>query len=126
MGVKRRWHRPSDAVQRSPRWPALRLAALRRDDFKCVQCGARGRLEVDHKVPVRSAPEMAFELGNLQALCRSCHSKKTRLEMGFPALSEARQQWRNSVRALMRDGHHDHKQYEASHVAVDQNSAPSV
>ena len=60
MGVT--WNRPSAPVIRSPRWPALRLAAKRRDDWRCVQCGARGRLEVDHVKPVRTHPELAFDL----------------------------------------------------------------
>jgi 5-methylcytosine-specific restriction endonuclease McrA len=85
---------------------------LRRDDFKCVHCGARGRLEVDHKIPVRLAPERAFDLDNLQALCRSCHSRKTRLEVGLPPLSESRQQWRDSVRAMMRDSQFTHQHHK--------------
>lgn len=104
MGMRQRYDRHSAAVQRSPRWAVIRLEVLRRDDFKCVCCGARGRLEVDHKIPVRLAPDRAFELDNLQALCRPCHSQKTRLEVGLPPLSEGRQQWRNSVTAMMRDG----------------------
>ena len=59
MGVKR-FKRFSAHVTRSKRWPALRLQALRRDGFRCVKCGARGRLEVDHVEPVRNAPERAF------------------------------------------------------------------
>lgn len=98
------YHRHSAKVTRSKQWQALRFEALRRDGFACVQCGARGRLEVDHKVPVRYAPELSFDLGNLQSLCRRCHSKKTRLEVGHPPLSAARQAWRDSVAAMMRDG----------------------
>ena len=95
MGVK--YHRYSSAVLRSPRWAALRLAAKRRDRWACMQCGAKHRLEVDHVKPVRTHPDLAFDLGNLQTLCGKCHGRKTRLECGHPPLSPERQKWRQLV-----------------------------
>lgn len=95
----KQYHRPSRAVQRDPRWPALRLAAKRRDGWQCVQCGGRQRLEVDHRQAVRDAPDLAFDLTNLQTLCAACHGRKTRLEMGFDPLHPERAKWR----ALLRD-----------------------
>ncbi|WP_297973114.1 HNH endonuclease signature motif containing protein [uncultured Amaricoccus sp.] len=98
------WHRPSEAVCRTPRWRALRLQALRRDGFRCCDCGARGRLEVHHVEPVRTHPELGFDLGNLRSLCGSCHAQVTRVEMGGAPLSPARIEWRNAVRQLERGG----------------------
>ncbi len=94
MGVIRygRW------VYRDRRWPALRLAAKRRDGWKCVICGARYRLEVDHIKPVRCHPESAFSLDNLQTLCGRCHGAKTRREIGHAPLPPERQKWRQLVR----------------------------
>lgn len=86
-------------VYRDRRWPALRLAAKRRDGWQCVQCGARGRLEVDHILPVRDRPDLAFDLDNLQPLCASCHGKKTRREMNLPELSPERLAWRNLLKS---------------------------
>lgn len=88
MGLTR-YHRYSAAVIRSPRWRALRKAALERDGYRCVTCSARGRLEIDHIRPVRTHPDLAFDLGNLQSLCPSCHARKTRLELGFPKCPRA-------------------------------------
>lgn len=99
MGL-RDYFRHSAAVIRSPRWKALRLAALRRDKFRCVKCSARGRLEVDHIISVRDAPDRAFDLANLQSLCPKCHGSKTRRELGFPEVSPARAEWRRAVAAL--------------------------
>jgi len=82
------------------RWPAIRLRALRRDGFRCVKCGARGRLEVDHIEPVRTAPERAFDLDNLQSLCGACHSRKTRIECGHAPPSPERIAWREAVKQL--------------------------
>jgi 5-methylcytosine-specific restriction endonuclease McrA len=101
VGVKK-YVRHSRTVTRSKRWPALRLGAKRRDGFRCVECGARGRLEVDHVKPVRTHPELAFHLANLQSLCPTCHSRKTRIEVGLDPLNPARQAWRNLVRELHR------------------------
>lgn len=78
----RRYHRHSAAVIKSRRWKALRLQALRRDNWRCAQCGKPGR-EVDHIKPVRSHPELAFVLENLQTLDARCHSRKTRIEVGL-------------------------------------------
>jgi 5-methylcytosine-specific restriction endonuclease McrA len=87
-------------VLRDRRWPTLRQATLRRDGFQCRSCGARGRLEVDHVRPVRDAPELAFDLGNLQSLCAGCHARKTRTEVGLPQLDPERARWRKAVAAL--------------------------
>jgi 5-methylcytosine-specific restriction endonuclease McrA len=93
------WHRPSRAATSDRRWPALRLAAKRRDGFRCVQCSARGRLEVDHIRPVRTHPDLSFALSNLQTLCAACHGAKTRIECGLPPLDPQRQAWRDLIRA---------------------------
>ena len=91
MGMKR----PGQWAIRDRRWPALRTQALRRDGWQCVQCGARGRLEVDHIEPVRRNPERAFDLGNLQSLCTGCHSRKTRIEIGHPEEKPEVKKWRD-------------------------------
>ncbi|WP_392662479.1 HNH endonuclease [Amaricoccus sp. B4] len=98
-----KWHRPSSAVHRDKRWPALRLMAKRRDHFRCVKCFGRGRLEVDHIKPVRTHPELSFDLNNLQTLCGRCHGAKTRKEVGLPELSEDRRAWRDHVQAIARN-----------------------
>ena len=99
MGLK--YHRQY-WVYRDARWPALRLQAKRRDGWRCVQCGSKHRLEVDHIESVRSAPDRAFDIQNLQVLCGGCHSRKTRKELGFPELSPERQKWRDLLRSMQR------------------------
>jgi 5-methylcytosine-specific restriction endonuclease McrA len=107
-----RWQRHSERITRTRRWKALRLQALRRDGWACVQCGARTGLEVDHIEPVRAAPERAFDLDNLQTLCGRCHARKTRLEVGHPPLSPERRKWRD----LLRDMQHDQSSKEDHHA----------
>lgn len=93
--------RYSRHVTRGPRWQALRMAVMERDGFKCVDCGARGRLECDHIEPVRKRPDLAYDPANLQALCPSCHSAKTHVEVGRKPPAYDRQGWRQAVIELM-------------------------
>lgn len=100
MGVTRH-KRHGAAVYGKPQWQSVRFLAKRRDGFKCVSCGASGRLEVDHIKPLRSHPELAFDLANLQTLCIRCHSAKTKVEVGFGApVDPAREAWKSLVREL--------------------------
>lgn len=94
-------HRHSKRVTATRRWQVVRMQILERDGFRCKECGARGRLEVDHIKPVRSNPELAFCHDNLQALCGPCHTKKTRIECGHPPPRNC-QEWQEAVEALAR------------------------
>lgn len=97
--------RHSKRVTSTRRWQAVRHAVLERDGWACVKCGARRRLEVDHVLPVRARPDLAFDPRNCQTLCGPCHTKKTRVEIGHKPVSPARQAWRNAVRDLSGGDH---------------------
>jgi len=62
-------------------WKQLRLSKLHRDPL-CAHCQAKGRVtmatEVDHILPLKEGGTNNWN--NLQALCKSCHSKKTMTE----------------------------------------------
>lgn len=49
----------------------LRDKVLKRDKQKCVKCGSRENLEIDH------IEGPSDELSNLQVLCRPCHIEKS-------------------------------------------------
>lgn len=84
------------------RWRALRQVILARDGYRCTICGAAGRLEIDHRVPVSAFPKdqrgerpgMADHPDNLRALCRSCHVEITRAQFGAPQDPD----WQNLLR----------------------------
>jgi hypothetical protein len=102
MGLRKEHQRHSKAVTRGTRWRTLRMAILERDGFRCRTCGIGGRLEVDHIRPVRTHPDLSYDPGNLQALCASCHTRKTRVECGMqPALPE-RKAWGDAIAELER------------------------
>ena len=57
----------------------LRYEILRRDGFRCVQCGKSAeedgvKLEIDHKIPVNMGG--LTDYSNLQTLCRLCNQGK--------------------------------------------------
>lgn len=54
-----------------PDWSSRRVRVLQRDRFICRRCGAAAT-DVDH---IDSPDD--HSMGNLQALCHSCHMKKT-------------------------------------------------
>ncbi len=85
----------------SKRWARVRFLAKRRDDFKCVKCGSCNKLECHHVKPVRTHPELVFDLSNLLTLCRDCHAIETDKELGR-APNAAQVAWRQAVAELAR------------------------
>lgn len=81
---KRRRENPdtSDKFYSSTRWREVRAAQLRADPL-CAMCRSAGKLTpatvVDHIKPIKQGGER-FDYDNLQSLCWSCHSSKTRRE----------------------------------------------
>ena len=57
------------------RWKKL-SRRLRRMQPWCSTCGATDDLTVDHIVPLTQRPDLAYELTNLDILCRSCNGAK--------------------------------------------------
>lgn len=103
MAVTRKeFRRVSRPVLKSQRWKVLRMKILERDGWKCLKCGSRKRLEVDHVNAVRIAPDRAFDPTNLQVLCGPCHGRKTMTEVGFKPteIDPKRQAWRAVVAAM--------------------------
>lgn len=61
--------------RRHTRWARMVLAR----DIVCRDCGARLAVHADHVTPVKSGGSWT-RMDNGQALCSSCHGKKTRRE----------------------------------------------
>lgn len=65
------------------RWKEIRLIALDACGRRCGCCGATPQpsnkvvLHVDHIKPLRSNPELALDLSNLQVLCEDCNQGKS-------------------------------------------------
>ena len=62
-----------------------------------MECKRPGVLEVDHITPLNRGGE-PWDMGNLAAMCRDCHIRKTRLDERGP--EPMRDAWRALVDAL--------------------------
>ena len=78
-------------------WARVRRAILIRDKYRCRLCGAAGRLEIDHVIPLDHGGA-ALDPANLQTLCVPCHLAKTAAERGRTVDPE-RAAWREYLRA---------------------------
>jgi 5-methylcytosine-specific restriction endonuclease McrA len=65
-------------IKNSREWKTARADCLDRDGHACIRCGETEGLEADHIVRLVDAPELAFDLENLQTLCTDCHDEKER------------------------------------------------
>jgi len=68
----RRWYR-------TPRWKAMRNRVKCDQAFRCAVCRRVVlELELDHIRKHDGDPARFWDRGNLQGLCKGCHSEKTR------------------------------------------------
>ncbi|TWU08843.1 HNH endonuclease [Symmachiella macrocystis] len=79
--TKRRDYRKT-AAQRGygSKWQTARKRFLQQHPY-CVGCDKEGRVTlanvVDHITPHRGDDKLFWDHGNWQALCRTCHNRKT-------------------------------------------------
>lgn len=81
-----RYDKKPDPFYKSKAWRQLRLAALQRDHYLCVDCMAanqRGEMirprpatVVHHVLPVEQRLDLALDIDNLVSLCDACHNKR--------------------------------------------------
>lgn len=69
---------------------------LRRDGYRCVQCGRSNDLSIDHRQPVAKGGSDDDE--NLQVMCRECNGRKGDSEVAVPSKRAARKNWTRALR----------------------------
>ena len=70
-----RWHK---TPLNRRKWKPVRRDVLDRANWRCRSCGGYAN-EVDHRTPIHHGGD-PLDRENLQALCRTCHIRKTRTE----------------------------------------------
>jgi len=60
----------------SMEWRSLREKIFKNKLKKCVKCGSKYDLEVDHIKPRSKYPDLALSFDNLQILCKKCNVTK--------------------------------------------------
>ena len=99
--MSKRSGKRTDPFYLSAKWEKIRQQVLRRDNYHCLSCGTRclGKLRgdppphVDHIIERKERLDLELDPSNLQTLCPSCHSKKTRAsqladQLDRPAIGE--------------------------------------
>ena len=81
-------------AHRSYRWQKMRATLLSRWPL-CRKC-RRPAAEIDHIVPVSKGGAF-WDKGNLQALCRACHERKTARENRGPLPEICVHGWRSDM-----------------------------
>jgi 5-methylcytosine-specific restriction enzyme A len=68
-------------------WRKLRLVALKRDNYLCLECLKSDRptqaKEVHHIIGIDINPNLRLDLDNLASVCKPCHLKLTEQEQGI-------------------------------------------
>lgn len=57
-----------------------RKAVRRRDKYKCIRCGSKSSLEVNHIIPCKQNHKRVgcwHHMDNLELLCSDCHKDET-------------------------------------------------
>jgi hypothetical protein len=62
-------------IHNSSKFKKWRLSVLDRDGHRCKLCGASGKLDAHHIIPLSETTLTAFLVMNGVSLCRKCHSK---------------------------------------------------
>jgi 5-methylcytosine-specific restriction enzyme A len=81
MFAERRWWRKYDRYLNNRDWRRTRKAALKRDGYRCQQCGRRGSrrnpLQADHRSYAAYNATGRTPIEDLKTLCKRCHQRKT-------------------------------------------------
>jgi hypothetical protein len=62
-------------IRGSREYRIWRKSVFERDDYTCIWCGKKEKLEVDHIKPFAYYPELRFAIDNGRTLCKDCHKK---------------------------------------------------
>jgi 5-methylcytosine-specific restriction endonuclease McrA len=77
-------------ARRTPEYIAWRKTVFERDNYTCVECGARGvELHADHIKSFAFYPKLRHEVSNGRTLCVPCHKKTPNYLMGAVRMCNA-------------------------------------
>lgn len=63
----------SKLIRESVEYKLWRKAVYERDNWTCIWCGSKERIEADHIKSFAHYPELRFAIDNGRTLCRKCH-----------------------------------------------------
>ena len=66
----------------NPKWKSLRVKVLKRDNFKCLNCGSNSNLCCHHNYYIKGNLLWEYPLNAFQTLCKDCHDNFHRITKG--------------------------------------------
>jgi hypothetical protein len=64
---------PGGSWRRSKEYIQWRHDVMKRDQFRCTRCGAKGNLQAHHIIPASVCLDLRYAVFNGQTLCEKCH-----------------------------------------------------
>lgn len=65
----------NENIRKSSKMKSWKKQILKRDNYTCLWCGSKEKLEADHIKPFSLYPELRFDIDNGRTLCKECHIK---------------------------------------------------
>ncbi len=62
-------------LRMSTKYRDWRIAVFKRDNYTCIQCGGKYKIEADHIKPVSLFKNLILSIDNGRTLCHKCHVK---------------------------------------------------
>lgn len=75
FSTKRKKEKKKSKSTGTKEYKAFRAKILKRDNYKCTQCGSENELEVHHIKEKCNYPELLMVEDNVITLCKECHAK---------------------------------------------------
>ncbi len=57
----------------SKKYKDFRIECFKKDNYTCVICGSKEKIEMDHIKPYYKYIELRYDITNVRTLCRECH-----------------------------------------------------
>ena len=73
---KRKYNLRNEEVKiKEKEYEEFRQKILKRDNYECVKCGCKNRLQVHHIISRKERPDLITDEDNCITLCIVCHAK---------------------------------------------------